>query len=241
LYRSVLTNIYFSRSCKFHTTSKGIYHCPFLSSNIKMSSGKQASFSSKSKDSAASKKSRGSDIHTALLGNAEQVRKSLEVLHVGKRLLLKADAIYGKKIPRGEEKYNFQYIVKSIDSNNTIATIEFERKYIEDHGTSFKVYPIIKDSDYEIDEYLIALIKEDSNLYNHYIAIANKEANNLHDLQDTMKAEEKRKSAVDTSDIKRKILEQKIAPYDVLLMEFESMGERVDSMSFREGRIMLAS
>jgi hypothetical protein len=177
-----------------------------------MSSGKRASSSSKSKDSAASKKSRGSDIRTALLGNAEQVRKSLEVLHVGKRLLLKAAAIYGKKIPRSEEKYNFQYIVKSIDSNNTTATIKFERKYIEDHGTSFKVYPIIEDSDYEIDEYHIALIKEDSNLYNHYIAIANKEANDLRDLQDKMKAEEKRKSAVDTSDIERRFWSKTLLP-----------------------------
>jgi hypothetical protein len=113
-----------------------------------MLSGKWASSSSQSNDSATSTKSKGSDICTALLGNAEQVCKSLEVLHVGKRLLLKAAAIYGKNIPRSEEKYNFQYIVKSIDSNNTTTTMEFERKYIEDHGTSFKVYPIIEDSDY---------------------------------------------------------------------------------------------
>jgi hypothetical protein len=103
-----------------------------------MSSGKRASSSSKSKDSAASKKSRGSDIRTALLGNAEQVRKSLEVLHVGKRLLLKAAAIYGKKIPHGEEKYNFQYIVKSIDSNNNVLLMEFELMGEREWSMSFR-------------------------------------------------------------------------------------------------------
>ena len=69
-------------------------------------SGKRQSL--KSSESVApnksAKKSRGSDIRSAFLGTAEQVRKSLEVLHGGKRLLLKASAIYGKKgIPRGEE------------------------------------------------------------------------------------------------------------------------------------------
>jgi hypothetical protein len=185
----------------------------------------------------SAKKLRGSDIRSAFLGTAEQVRKSLEVLHGGKRLLLKASAIYGKKgIPRGEEKYNFQYIVKSIDANNTTATLEFEKKYIEDGGTTFKAYPIITDSDYEIDEYRIALIKEDANLFNHYLAIANKEANDLKDLREKMMAEEKRSSATDTSDIEKKILEtsdiekkileQNVPCYDVLLTEFEPKGDR---------------
>lgn len=192
-------------------------------------SGKRRSL--KSSESVApnksAKKSRGSDIRSAFLGTAEQVRKSLEVLHGGKRLLLKASAIYGKKgIPRGEEKYNFQYIVKSIDANNTTATLEFEKKYIEDGGTTFKAYPIITDSDYEIDEYRIALIKEDANLFNHYLAIANKEANDLKDLREKMMAEEKRSSATDRSDIEKKILEQNVPCYDVLLTEFEPKGDR---------------
>ena len=52
----------------------------------------------------------------ALLSTDEQVLNSLKAQHKGKRLLLKADALYGKsRVPRGEENYNFLYIVQDIN------------------------------------------------------------------------------------------------------------------------------
>ena len=113
------------------------------------------------------------NIRDALLRNPDQVHKSLETKYVGKRLLIKSSALYGKGGgPKGERDYLFQYIVTSIDEDGTTATIEFEKKYIENGGTTFKAYPIIDaENDYEMEGYRVALIKEDSQLYDHYRGI----------------------------------------------------------------------
>lgn len=82
----------------------------------------------------------------------------------------KAAAIYGSKsrVPKGEENYNFLYIVKDIKDGGSFAVIEYEGKYVEDGGADFKMFPVTDDSDYEIEDYRVALIKEDHELYNHY-------------------------------------------------------------------------
>ena len=130
--------------------------------------------------------------------------------------------------PAGERDYNFQYIVTGIDADGTTATLEFENKYIETGGTSFKAYPAIDAEDFELEGYRVALIKEDSQLFDHYRGIVNKRINDLRDIQDKGLEEQKRAAAVDTSDIERKINDQNVNPYDVLLMEFEPVGERVE-------------
>ena len=72
----------------------------------------------------------------------------------------------------------------------------------------------------------MALIKEDSQLYDHYRGIVNKRINDLRAIQDKGLEDQKRSAAVDTSDIERKINDQNVNPYEVLLMEFEPVGER---------------
>ena len=188
-----------------------------------MSGGKRRGSSA---GSSGSKKHRS--IREALLGKPDQLHKSLQAKYVGTHLLIKASALYARgKVPSGEKNYNFQYIVTEIDEDGAHATIEFEKKFIEDGGTSFKAYPIIDaENDFELDGYRVALIKEDSELYNHYLGIVNKHINDLRDLQNKGEEEKKRSAAVDTSDIERKIHEEGVHPYVVLLNEFEPVGER---------------
>lgn len=102
----------------------------------------------------------------------------MKAQHKGKRLLLKADALYGKsRVPRGEENYNFLYIVQDINPGGKEAVIEYEGKYIKDGDTEFKSYPPTDDSDYKIENYRIALIREDADLYNRFLGVVNKRLN----------------------------------------------------------------
>ena len=165
----------------------------------------------------------------ALLSTDEQVLNSLKAQHKGKRLLLKADALYGKsRVPRGEENYNFLYIVQDINPGGKEAVIEYEGKYIKDGDTEFKSYPPTDDSDYKIENYRIALIREDANLYNCFLGVVNKRLNDERELKIKLEAESKKSASDDVSDIERKIHEEGLSPYDVLVMEFEPAGPKVE-------------
>jgi hypothetical protein len=127
-----------------------------------MSSGtKRGSASAKQSSASSAKKPRS--IKDALLGTSGQVLRSLQAQYKGKRLLLSALSIYGSKarVPTGKETYNFMYRVKDINPCGTTCTIEYEGRYIEDGGTSFKSYPPLTDHDLCLENYCVALIKED--------------------------------------------------------------------------------
>lgn len=159
-------------------------------------------------------------IKDALLGTNEQVLKSLKMQYVGKRLLIKAAAIYGKNVPKGEELFNFLYIIKDVDIDGVFASIEYESKYIVDDGSNFRAYPITDGSAHEIENYRVALIKEDHALYNHYLGKVNKKANNERDADRKLKANSKRIAAEDFSDLQQKFVDDRADPYDLLVLEF---------------------
>ena len=61
----------------------------------------------------------------------------------GRRLLLKSKNIYKNKndIPDGEEDYLWLYSVTTVnDGDCTLATLTFEKKYVEKGGTTFVNY-----------------------------------------------------------------------------------------------------
>lgn len=98
-------------------------------------------------------KKKPKSIKDALLASSEQIHKSLQAQHKGKRLLLTAMSIYHSKskIPEGEENFNFLYRVAEINPGGLTCTLKYEGKYFEEGGTDFRSYPAIDDSDLFIE------------------------------------------------------------------------------------------
>ena len=145
----------------------------------------------------------------------------------GRRILLKASDIYGgkNKVPTGEEGYNFQYIVTDI-TDTTFATIEFEAKYIIDDGEDFKSYPAIDESDFEIDNYRLACLKDDHALYNKYLGVVNKKKNDALQAQRDGEAAAKKSALDDISDIERRIMQDpNVDKFELAMREFVSVGD----------------
>ena len=79
-----------------------------------------------------------------------------------------------------------------------------------------------------IENYRVALIREDNELFNKYQGAINNHAN---DIRATQKKEEdalKLCAADDTSDIKRKIWQDEFKPNDVLMAEYEPCRDPVE-------------
>eukprot|EP00956_Cyclotella_meneghiniana_P037617 scaffold141647_cov87-Cyclotella_meneghiniana.AAC.1 len=152
-------------------------------------------------------KTHQTNISDAFFGSNEKQKKECMFRHYkGKRILLKATDIYGKnKVPKGEEAYNFQYIVTDV-SDETYATIEFEGKYIKDDTEEFKSYPAIEEDDFVIDNYRLSCLKDDHALFNKYRGVVNKKINDAAQAQRDSEAAEKQSSLDDCSDIQNKIM-----------------------------------
>jgi hypothetical protein len=148
---------------------------------------------------------------------------SLEKLHKGKRLLLKASDVYGgaRRVPRGQENYLFMYRVAKVNLGCTTCQIEYEEMYVVEDGTEFKSFPIQDEGDELIDDYRMELLKEDHELYNKYLSVINRATNELKDKAIREAVEKKRSALDDVTDIDFKILGAEPVPvYDVLLGEF---------------------
>jgi DNA-directed RNA polymerase len=74
-----------------------------------------------------SKKSKGPLATFFTSGTKEQVLESMISRYKGRRILLKAQDIYGRgKVPSGEEEYLFQYIIDSINEDCKTAILKYE-------------------------------------------------------------------------------------------------------------------
>ena len=174
-------------------------------------------------------KTHQTNISEAFFGSNEAQKKECAYRHYkGKRILLKATDIYGKnRVPKGEEAYNFQYIVTEI-ADSTYATIEFEGKYIVDGSEEFKSYPAIDEEDFVMDNYRLACLKDDHALFNKYRGVVNKKINDAAQAKKDAEAAQKQTSLEDTSDMKDKIMQNhKIDKFELLMGEFEPVGERM--------------
>jgi hypothetical protein len=54
-----------------------------------------------------------------------QLNQVLTLQYVGKRILLTAASLFGRKIPKGEEELLFQYHIGAVNSDSTTSTIEY--------------------------------------------------------------------------------------------------------------------
>ena len=156
-------------------------------------------------------------------GSRQDILRSLNSSHVGKRILLRAKDLYGGSVPKGEENVLHQYSILSINADIVSAVISYDQKCITEGGDKFRDYPLSNDDEGEIDDYKMANLNDDHELYNVHLGRVNKKINDLKEI--LLKGEEDAKVAAadDVSDIEHK-LSDGVEPYLIMIGEFRSIG-----------------
>ena len=89
-----------------------------------------------------SKKNKGPLAKLFNSGTKEQVLNSMNSRFTGKRILLKAQDIYGRgKVPHGKEDFLFQYNITSINKDCKTAVLQYDDKCIKNGGNQFTSQP----------------------------------------------------------------------------------------------------
>ncbi len=143
---------------------------------------------------------------------------------MGKRILLHAQDLYSdEKVPKGEETLLHQYSVLSLNGDMATAVITYDEKCIINGGDKFRDYPLTDDDKGQIDDYLLANLAHDHELYNVHLGGVNKKINDLREMQHKRDEEEKVSAADNVSDIKRK-LSDGVDPYLIMVGELRPTG-----------------
>jgi hypothetical protein len=159
-----------------------------------------------------------------LFGAKQEILRSLSVTHVGKRILLCAQDLYSDgKVPKGEETLLHQYSVLSLNRDMATALITYDEKCIINGGDKFGDYPLTDDDEGQIDNYQLANLARDHELYNVHRGGVNKKINDLKEMQHKRDEEEKVSAADDVSDIERK-LSDGVDPYLITVKELRPTG-----------------
>ena len=80
-------------------------------------------------DSAAGAKKKSKRGKFNLWADKSMLKKVLETLHGGQRILLKAEEIWGAgNVPAGQEKYMYQYHIYQTNEDGKTVIIEFDEK-----------------------------------------------------------------------------------------------------------------
>ena len=112
-------------------------------------------------------------------GNNAFLLSSLRKTHTGKRILLRAKDIYSGTVPAGEEAFLFQYSVSHVNADCKTAIIDFDEKCIVEKGDMFQNYPNFGDEDTSIQDYKIAMLNDDHELFNTHLGRVNKRDNDI--------------------------------------------------------------
>lgn len=130
---------------------------------------------------------------------------ALNSKYAGARVLLKANVIYNKgKLPKEERNYCFQYHVEKLnEDDHTTAKLIYDGKFVRNGGDTFENYP--DELDGVIENYRVALFKEDHELYNQHIARVNAKKNDASDMRKAAVEKQKKAELDDVSDIDERI------------------------------------
>jgi hypothetical protein len=144
-----------------------------------------------------------------LFGGKQEILRSLSVTHVGRHILLCAQHLYSDgKVPKGEETLLHQYSVLSLNGDMATAVITYDEKCIIYGGDIFGDYPLTDDDKGQIDNYQLANLACDHELYNAYLGGVNKKINDLKEMQCKRDDEEKVSAADNVSDIESKLFDR---------------------------------
>jgi hypothetical protein len=170
------------------------------------------------------KKSKQLEQPTLFGGGRQDILRSLNITHMGRRILLHAQDLYGEgNIPKGEETLLHQYSIISLNADMATAVIAYDEKCITKGGDKFCDYPFTNDDEGQIDNYKMANLRDDHELYNFYLGCVNKKVNDLKEMKHKREEEEKIAATDNVSDIERK-LSDGVDPYLIMIGEFRSTG-----------------
>lgn len=179
-------------------------------------------------DNPTAKKKPKKDKQTSLLAyksNPAQLNEVLTNSYRGKRILLTAAFLYGRRIPRGEEDLLFQYHINAVNSDNKTATIDYDDRCIKNGDHVFQSYP--DQIETNITNYDLATFQQDHKVFLRHLGRGQKIINDAKEAREKEEKAAASESLVDLTDIDEKI-QQGIAIYDILLAEFEPVGDMMD-------------
>jgi hypothetical protein len=159
----------------------------------------------KPQDRSPVKKKKKKSLQTTLVPavkTSAQLNDALKGKFVGKRILLTAAFLYGRRIPDGEENLLFQYHVSSINDDNKTAVIEYDEKAISNGDHKFTLYPDVTGSEGSIKNYDLGTFKEDHELYLQHLGRENKVAYEAEQAKKKKDQEEAAAAARDLSDLR---------------------------------------
>ena len=162
--------------------------------------------------------------------------QGLEKLHVGKRVLISAEALYQPHLPpNGQENTLFQYSVKRINPDCKTAVIDYDELKIEDGGDEFQDDPDLEHESSRINDYDVSRLHYDHEKFNGHLARINKKRND---------AEERRKKEIELSTSKltdtfsdlQKLFNEGTAAYDLLHGEFQAVSNLTEHKIQKAGK-----
>ena len=172
-----------------------------------------------------SKKSKGPLAKLFNSGTKEQVLNSMNSRFTGKRILLKAQDIYGRgKVPHGEEDFLFQYNITSINKDCKTAVLQYDDKCIKNGGNQFTSCPDTTGNESTINNYYLETSMADHELYNVHQGRVNKIINNEKDAMHKKQRDMSTDAIDDVSELEARISDG-ITAYALLVDEFEPCGD----------------
>jgi hypothetical protein len=141
-----------------------------------------------------------------LFGDKQEILRSLSITHVGKHIHLCAQDLYSDgKVPKGDETLLHQYSVLSLNGDMATGVITYDEKCKINGGDKFRDYPLTDDDKGQIDNYQLANLAHDHELYNAHLGGVNKKINDLKEMQCKRDDKEKVSAADNVSDIEHKL------------------------------------
>ena len=116
-----------------------------------------------------------------------------------------------------------QYSIISLNADMATAVIAYDEKCITEGGDKFCDYPLTDDDEGQINNYKMANLTDDHELYNFHLGRVNKKVNDLKEMMRKKEDEEKIAATEDVSDIEHK-LSDGVDPYLIMIGEFRSTG-----------------
>jgi hypothetical protein len=156
------------------------------------------------KSPASIKKTKTQSSLDQTFGNNAFLLSSLRKTHNGKRILLRAKAIFNGTVPDGEEAHLFQYSVQNMNNDCKTATIDFDEKCTVESGDFFQNYLNLADDNTTIEDYKIEMLNADHELFNVHLGQVNKQINDLRESKKKKAEDEKVRSTNDVQDLNDK-------------------------------------
>ena len=134
--------------------------------------------------------------------NSSFVLDGLNKVHKGKRILIPAAVLYPPNpVPEGEETTLFQYSVKSVNSDCTTATIDFDELCIKEGDDRFQDYPSTSDESTLIENYDLNRLKDDHENFNKHMGQVTRKLNDAAERRKKTHEKTVTRSVQDMSDL----------------------------------------